>query len=243
MNKRLEIIPAIDLLGGRAVRLLQGDYQQATAYHNDPIALARHWAMRKAPRLHLVDLDGAKAGEPMQFEIIRQICTAVALPIQVGGGVRSRAHVDALLDVGVERVILGTAALTDPDLARKIFQHYGERVALALDVRAERVAISGWQTVSNTHYLAFAQQMVEEGVRRIVFTNIALDGTLSGVELSPLQALLEAVFVPVIVSGGVRDEEDIQRLNALAQTTSLEGVVVGKALYEGTLPDTIWEAL
>ncbi len=239
--KRIEIIPAIDLLGGKAVRLLQGDYQQVTEYHNDPIAVAQHWTMRGAKRLHLVDLDGARAGEPVQFETIRQIVDRVDVPVQVGGGVRQLEHVDALLAIGVERVIVGTTALQNPDLAEQMFQQYGERIALALDVRAGSVAISGWEAVSDTDYLQFAQQMVAQGASRIVFTNIALDGTLLGVDLRPLKALLEVVSVPVIASGGVRDESDLQRLRDLAQTTSLEGVIVGKALYEGTLPDTIWK--
>ncbi len=238
--KRLEVIPAIDLRGGYAVRLLQGDYERETRYHDDPIAVAQHWTQRGAPRLHLVDLDGARAGEPLQAELIGRIARAVDIPVQVGGGVRSEAHIQQLLSLGVERVILGTVAVENPDFAARMFQTYGERVALALDVKSGAAATHGWQSVSETPYLEFARQMAARGAPRIIFTQIELDGTLQGVAFEPLVELLKAVSVPVIASGGVRDEADIRALNALAQSTTLEGVIVGKALYEGTLSDDLW---
>lgn len=238
--KRLEIIPAIDLRGGYAVRLQQGDYARETRYHDDPIVVAQHWAQRGAARLHVVDLDGAKAGEPLQAELIGRIARALDIPIQVGGGVRTEAHIQQLLSAGAERVIIGTVAVQNPDFAERMFQTYGERVALALDVKAGAAATHGWQSVSETPYLEFAQQMAERGAPRIVFTQVERDGTLQGVALEPLIELLNTVAVPVIASGGVRDEADIHTLRGLAQTTSLEGVIVGKALYEGTLRDTLW---
>ncbi len=241
--KPFEVIPAIDLLGGQAVRLVRGDYTRATAYHDNPIALAQHWAMRKALRLHVVDLEGAREGEPRQVALIARICRAVDIPVQVGGGVRTEAHIQQLLGVGVERVILGTSAVQDPDFARQMFQRYGEQVALALDTYGGAVAVEGWQRLAQQDYLEFAQQMVQAGAKRLIFTNIASDGTLLGFEVEPLKALLEVVSVPVIASGGVRDERDIRALRALADETALEGVIVGKALYEGTLSDTIWEEL
>lgn len=236
-----EIIPAMDLRGGYAVRLLQGDYQQETRYHDDPIVVAQHWAMRGAPRLHVVDLDGAREGEPKQIDLIRRICRAVSVPVQVGGGVRSEPHIQHLLDAGVQRVILGTQAVRDQDFAKMMFQGYGDSIALALDIYGGAVAVEGWQSLSDRGYLEFAQQMVQAGVPRIIFTNIALDGTLQGFDTRPLEALLEAVSVPVIASGGVSNVEDIERLREMAHRSSLEGVIVGKALYEGTLPDTIWK--
>ncbi len=239
--KRLEVIPAIDLRGGYAVRLWQGDYERETRYHDDPIAVAQHWAQRGAPRLHLVDLDGARAGEPVQAELIERIVRAVDIPVQVGGGIRSEAHVERLLNAGAERVILGTIAVQDPDFAAQMFQTYGERIALALDVKSGAAATHGWQSVSGTPYLEFARHMAARGAPRIIFTQVELDGTLQGVAFEPLVELLKAVSVPVIASGGVRDEADIRALNALAQSTTLEGVIVGKALYEGTLGDDLWQ--
>ncbi|MCS7300910.1 MAG: 1-(5-phosphoribosyl)-5-[(5-phosphoribosylamino)methylideneamino]imidazole-4-carboxamide isomerase [Fimbriimonadales bacterium] len=240
--KRFEIIPAIDLRGGYAVRLLQGDYARETRYHDDPVAVAQRWAQRGAPRLHVVDLDGAQAGEPVQVALIQRIAQAVDIPIQVGGGVRSEAHIQNLLRAGAERVILGTIAVQDPDFAKRMFHTYGERIALALDVKSGATATHGWQTVSETPYLEFARQMAQRGAPRILFTQIERDGTLQGVDLEPLRALLEIVAVPVIASGGVRDEGDLIALRALAQSTSLEGVIVGKAFYEGTLSDTVFSA-
>lgn len=239
--KPLEVIPAIDLRGGYAVRLLQGDYARETRYHDDPIAVAQHWAQRGAPRLHVVDLDGAKTGEPAQRELIRRIVKSVDIPVQVGGGVRTEAHIQQLLSLGVERVILGTVAVQRPDFAERMFQTYGERIALALDVKSGAAATHGWQSVSDTPYLEFAQQMAQRGAPRIIFTQIELDGTLQGVAFEPLIELLRAVAIPVIASGGVRDEDDLKILHALAQSTSLEGVIVGKALYEGTLSATLWQ--
>ncbi|OYT73305.1 MAG: 1-(5-phosphoribosyl)-5-[(5-phosphoribosylamino)methylideneamino]imidazole-4-carboxamide isomerase [Armatimonadetes bacterium CP1_7O] len=238
--KPFEVIPAIDLRGGYAVRLLQGDYARETRYHDDPIAVAQHWAQRGAPRLHVVDLDGAKAGEPVQLELIARIARAVDIPIQVGGGVRTEAHIQQLLDAGAERVLIGTVAVQNPDFAERMFQTYGERVALALDVKSGAAVTHGWRHVSEMPYLEFARQMAERGVTRIVFTQVERDGTLQGIALEPLVELLKAVAVPVIASGGVRDEADLHALRGLAQATTLEGVIVGKALYEGTLPDTFW---
>lgn len=238
--KRFEVIPAIDLRGGYAVRLLQGDYARETRYHDDPVALAQHWAQRGAPRVHVVDLDGAKAGEPVQLALIQRIARAVSIPVQVGGGVRTETHIRQLLDAGVERVILGTVAVQDPDFAARMFRTYGERIALALDVKSGAAATHGWQTVSATPYLEFAQQMARLGAPRLIFTQIERDGTLQGVAVEPLRALLAAVSIPVIASGGVRDEADLHTLSTIARSTSLEGVIVGKALYEGTLSDAIW---
>ncbi|MCS7208431.1 MAG: 1-(5-phosphoribosyl)-5-[(5-phosphoribosylamino)methylideneamino]imidazole-4-carboxamide isomerase [Fimbriimonadales bacterium] len=235
--KSFEVIPAIDLREGCVVRLLQGDYAYATRYHDDPIAVAQHWAQRGAPRLHVVDLDGAQAGEPVQLALIQRIAQAVEIPLQVGGGVRTETHLQQLLRAGAERVILGTVAVQDPEFAGWVFQRYGERVALALDVKAGAPAAHGWQAVADMPYLEFAQQMVQRGARRIVFTQVERDGTLQGVEIEPLMSLLKTVSVPVLASGGIRDEADIRVLRALAQSTSLEGVIVGKALYEGTLGD------
>ncbi|MFN4033128.1 MAG: 1-(5-phosphoribosyl)-5-[(5-phosphoribosylamino)methylideneamino]imidazole-4-carboxamide isomerase [Fimbriimonadales bacterium] len=239
--KPLEVIPAIDLRGGYAVRLLQGDYERETRYHDDPVAVAQHWAQRGAPRLHIVDLDGAQAGEPVQVDLIERIARSVDIPIQVGGGIRNETHIQQLLAVGAERVVLGTIAVQNPDFAEQMFRAHGARIALALDVKSGAAATHGWQSVSETPFLEFAQQMAQRGAARIIFTQIERDGTLQGVAFEPLLALLRAVSVPVIASGGVRDESDLKTLHALAQSTTLEGVIVGKALYEGVLSETLWQ--
>jgi len=239
--KPFEVIPAIDLRGGYAVRLLQGDYTRETRYHDDPVALAQHWAQRGAPRLHVVDLDGARAGYPTQLELVRRVIRGVAIPVQVGGGVRSEEAVRALLDAGADRVILGTLAVEQPEVAGALFEKYGERIVCALDVKSGRAATAGWESLSETPYLQLAQEMAQRGAQRIIFTQIERDGTLQGVDFEPLIELLKTVSVPVIASGGVRDASDLTILRALAQSTSLEGVIVGKALYEGTLGDDCWQ--
>jgi phosphoribosylformimino-5-aminoimidazole carboxamide ribotide isomerase len=239
--KPFEVIPAIDLRGGYAVRLLQGDYTRETRYHDDPVALAQHWAQRGAPRLHVVDLDGARAGYPVQLELIRRVIGGVAIPVQVGGGVRSEEAVRALLDAGADRVILGTLAVEQPEVAGALFEKYGERIVCALDVKSGRAATAGWESLSETPYLQVAQEMAQRGAQRIIFTQIERDGTLQGVDFEPLIELLKTVSVPVIASGGVRDASDLTILRALAQSTPLEGVIVGKALYEGTLGDDCWQ--
>jgi phosphoribosylformimino-5-aminoimidazole carboxamide ribotide isomerase len=228
---------------GYAVRLLQGDYAQETRYHDDPVALAQHWAQRGAPRLHLVDLDGARAGYPVQLDLIQRVIRAVAIPVQVGGGVRSEDAVRALLAAGADRVIVGTLAVDAPDAAEALFRKYGAQVALALDVKLGRAATAGWQSVSETPYLQFAQEMARRGAQRIIFTQVERDGTLQGVAFEPLIDLLRAVAVPVIASGGVRDAGDLAVLRTLVQSTPLEGVIVGKALYEGALGDDCWQTL
>lgn len=239
--KPFEVIPAIDLRGGYVVRLLQGDYMRETRYHDDPVALAQYWVQRGAPRLHIVDLDGARAGYPVQLDLIRRVIRGVAIPVQVGGGVRSEEAVRALLDAGADRVILGTLAVEQPEAAGALFQKYGEHIALALDVKSGRAATAGWQTVSEMPYLQLAKEMAQRGAQRLIFTQIERDGTLQGIDIEPLIELLKTVSVPVIASGGVRDASDLTVLRALAQSTPLEGVIVGKALYEGALGDDCWQ--
>lgn len=234
MADRFEIIPAIDLQGGRCVRLLQGQFGSETVYRDDPVQVALRWQEEGASRLHLVDLEGAKVGRPCQLEVVRAICCAVSIPVQLGGGIRCLEDANRALEVGVSRVVIGTAAVEDPTVARLIFEQLGARAALALDVWDDRVAIHGWQTQSKVDYLTFARQMARLGVQRIIFTNIRQDGTLSGAEIEPIARLLEVVSMPVIASGGVASVEDLLRLRSL-QTQGLEGVIIGKALYEGKI--------
>lgn len=227
----IEIIPAIDILGGRCVRLLKGDYQQQTVYGSDPLVIARRWAEEGAPRLHIVDLGGALEGYPEQLELIGDLCRAVEIPTQVGGGIRTLEHAQSVLEAGADRVIIGTTAIENPELAAAMFETLGEQAVLGLDARDGQAATQGWQATTAHNYLSVAQAAEQWGAKRIIFTNIDLDGTLSGTQVEPIRALIQAVSIPVIASGGVSRLEDLQALNALSKE-GLEGVIVGKALYE-----------
>jgi phosphoribosylformimino-5-aminoimidazole carboxamide ribotide isomerase len=234
-----EILPAIDLRGGRCVRLRQGDYAQETVFSDDPVTMARQWEAEGAARLHLVDLDGAKAGRPVHHEIIRAIVRAVRLPCQVGGGLREDADVQTMLeDVGVQRVIVGTRALQDPDWFARLVEKYPRRVCLGLDARDSRVATAGWLEVSQTPALELARRFQGLDVGAVIYTNIANDGMMQGVDDDTLHdlAALSELGLPVIASGGVTTLADIERLCAVHRRhPRLVGAIVGRALYEGTL--------
>ncbi len=227
------VIPAIDLRAGRCVRLVQGDFARETVYGDDPVAVARHWAERGAVWLHVVDLDGARAGHLVQLALIADIVRAVpGVAVQVGGGVRSPAAIEQLLDVGVARVVLGTVALERPELVAEAIARFGaERIVVAIDSRDGWVATRGWETVEPVRAEEVAQRMVTEGVRRILATDIARDGTLTQPNLE-LMARMAATGALVIASGGVSRRED---LVALAGIPGVEAAIVGRALYEGRL--------
>lgn len=231
-NRDFEVIPAIDLRGGRCVRLRQGDYARETVYGDDPVAMARRWEDEGAARLHLVDLDGAREGRPAQLEIAARIASAVCIPVQLGGGLRDAMAVRAALEAGAQRAIVGTAAAEDPERARSLFAEFGDRLILGLDARDGRVAVRGWETASGWDALELAGEMVAAGARRIIYTDIARDGMLTGPAVESTRRLAEAVHVPVIASGGVAKVEDIRRLADLA-LAGVEGVIVGRALYTG----------
>ncbi|MBI3910369.1 MAG: 1-(5-phosphoribosyl)-5-[(5-phosphoribosylamino)methylideneamino]imidazole-4-carboxamide isomerase [Armatimonadetes bacterium] len=231
-NQRFEVIPAIDLRGGRCVRLRQGDYARETVYGDDPVAMARRWEAEGARWLHLVDLDGARAGQPAQLETVRRVAAAVRIPIQLGGGLRDTDAVRAALDAGAERAIVGTTAAEDPERAGRLFQEFGDRLILGLDAREGRVAVRGWEAASDWDAVILAQAMTAAGARRIIYTDICRDGMLVGPAVESTRRLAEAVPVPVIASGGVSALEDIRRLAELAPL-GVEGVIVGRALYTG----------
>ncbi len=234
------LFPAIDLIGGRCVRLQQGRFEDATTYGDDPVAMARRWADAGAEWLHVVDLDGAKTGAPAQHDTVAAIAQAVAIPVELGGGIRTLEHIQAALDAGVTRVTLGSVAVAQPDLAREAFARFGERVILGLDARDGQVATHGWQNVSRMDAFAFARTMAAAGARRIAFTDIGRDGMLTGVNLEATQRLAEAVAIPVIASGGVATLDDLRHLRRLGGR-GVEGVIIGKALYAGafTLEDAL----
>lgn len=228
---KFEIIPAIDIRGGQCVRLLQGDYARETVYGADPLAMAQKWADEGATRLHVVDLDGARDGKPTNLEIIRKIAAALQVPVQVGGGIRNHETLDALLDAGVQRCIIGTAAAKNPSWAEETFAIYADAVILGLDAKNGQVAVEGWQETSGTDAISFARYMEEAGAARVIFTDIARDGMLTGPNLEALAQMASALSIPVIASGGVHVASDV---TALQTIENIEGVITGKALYEGT---------
>jgi phosphoribosylformimino-5-aminoimidazole carboxamide ribotide isomerase len=232
----MEIIPAIDIKGGKCVRLTQGKFDLQNLYSDDPAKIARRWKDEGATRLHIVDLDAARVGMPQNQAIIRDIIRRTGLPIQLGGGIRSGEIAQRMLNIGIDRVVLGTAAITDP-LIGEVFECLGDRVVLGIDAANGMVATHGWQQTTSLRATEFARAMVDRGARRIVFTDIARDGMLTGPNLEAIRTMQAVVSVPIIASGGVSCLKDIEALKELA----VEGVIVGKSLYENTvrLPDAI----
>jgi phosphoribosylformimino-5-aminoimidazole carboxamide ribotide isomerase len=230
----MDLYPAIDLRGGRCVRLYQGDYARETVYADDAVARARAFAAEGAPWIHVVDLDAARTGEPRNREVVAAVASAVEVPVQCGGGVRDDAAADALLGQGVRRVVVGTAALERPDWVRSLAGRYPGRVAVGLDARGRDVAVRGWVQDSGHDLVDVARRFEDAGVAALVVTEIGRDGTLSGPALEQLVAVLDATSVDVIASGGVGTLADLRRLSVLeVDDRRLAGVIVGRALYEG----------
>lgn len=230
----MEIIPAVDIRGGRCVRLLQGRFDQETVFADDPVEMAVHWALLGARRLHVVDLDGAKTGQLQNMDVVARILRAVEMPIQFGGGIRDLGTARYMLALGVDRVIIGTSAAEDRELARAMFKEFEDQVVISLDARDEMITTHGWQEVTGQKAIDFALEMVSLGARRIIHTDISRDGMLSGVNINAMRNMVEAVDIPVIASGGVSNIEDIHQLKELVPN-GLEGVVVGRAIYTGSL--------
>ena len=228
----MEIIPAIDLLGGACVRLHQGDYNQVTRFSEDPVAQALSWQEQGATRLHLVDLDGAKSGDPVNDASVRAITAALTIPVQLGGGVRSVERAESLLACGLDRVILGTAAIENPALVKELASKYPNRIIVGIDARDGKVATRGWIEESNVEATALAKELSQVGIAAIISTDIATDGTLAGPNLEALRSMAEASSVPVIASGGVGCMADLLALLAL-EPHGVNGVIVGRALYDG----------
>lgn len=230
-----ELIPAIDLLDGQCVRLSQGRYDAATVYAADPAQAAQNFLKHAIRRLHVVDLDGAKRGTPQNQAAIRDIVAAAGdVPVQLGGGIRTLAVVEEMLELGVQRVILGTIALTDPDLVRQAAKRFAGRVAVGLDARDGRVAVQGWLETSDVLAVDLAKRFEDVGVAALIYTDISRDGMLSGPNLEATVKLAQAVHIPVIASGGVGSQADIQNAAAL-HAQGIAGVIVGRALYTGAV--------
>jgi phosphoribosylformimino-5-aminoimidazole carboxamide ribotide isomerase len=235
MMPRFELYPAIDLRAGRCVRLYQGDYGQETVYGDDPVAQARAFAAAGAPWIHVVDLDAARTGDPRNRAVVAAIATAVDVPVQTGGGVRDDSAAGALLDAGVRRVVVGTAALEDPAWVRRLAARHPGRVAVGLDARDREVAVHGWTEGSGRDVVDLAREFDDAGVAALVVTEIGRDGTLEGPALDQLGAVLAATTVDVVASGGVGSLDDVRALAALeVNARRLAGVIVGRALYEGS---------
>ena len=223
------ILPAIDIKDGHCVRLYQGDYAQVTTYDTDPVQVARRWQEAGASWLHVVDLDGAALGHPVIVDLLARVRTATSLHIEVGGGIRSLAHIEQLLNLGIDRVILGTVAITDRRLLETAVQRWGERIVVGIDARDGWVAIDGWRETSRVQATELASELEAIGVRRFIYTDIARDSTLRGPNIQALQRMQQATASALIASGGVGSLADLHALAAL----QVEGAIVGKALYTG----------
>lgn len=241
----MQILPAIDLRGGKCVRLRQGDYAQETVFGEDPVAVATQWVEQGAERIHLVDLDGAKAGAPVNHEIVARIVQSVGIPCQLGGGLRDERAVSQMLEhVGIDRIIIGTQALKDPEWFAAITRRWPHRVALGIDARDSMVATAGWLDVSQTSVFELAEQYADLPVAAVIYTNIANDGMMQGIDEATLGDLgrLADMGLPTIASGGVTTVQDVRRLAQEATShPNLVGAIIGRALYEQTL--TVAEAI
>ncbi len=230
----MQIIPAIDLLEGKCVRLHQGNYQEVTEFNNDPVEQALYWEEIGATRLHLVDLDGAKSGQPVNDTTIRKIISSIKIPVQLGGGIRSLKRAEELLNSGIDRVILGTVAIEKPDLIEELIQKHPRRVIVGIDAKDGKVATRGWLNESNVSAKELANSFSNKGIAAIIFTDIKTDGTLKGPNLKAMREIAEVSHVPIIASGGIGCISDLLALMPLKQY-GVTGVIVGRALYDGTV--------
>lgn len=228
----MEIIPAIDLKGGRCVRLYQGDFDQVTVFAGDPAEVARRWEEAGSKRIHVVDLDGAREGHPMNLEAISNILSSVKVPVQAGGGIRSRENARQVLGMGAERVVLGTAAVEDARLVVQLCTTFGEEaIVVSVDAREGMVAIRGWQERTEIEATTLVKRMGDLGVRRFVYTDVARDGTLTGPNFAAIEQLVEETEQRIIAAGGISSVAHLTRLASLG----VEGAIVGRALYTGDI--------
>lgn len=228
----MEVIPAIDLLDGKCVRLYQGDYQRSEIFNDNPAIVARSWAEQGATRIHVVDLDGAKEGKTTNLAAIEAIVAAISIPVQVGGGLRDRDSLARLLDLGVKRCIVGTVAVEQPELVQELCQEFAGKVVVGIDARQGKVATRGWLETSEILATDLAQRMTVAGAAAIIYTDIHRDGTMSGPNIEALRELATAIEIPVIASGGVSSLTDLLGLLAL-EPLGVTGAIIGKAIYTG----------
>lgn len=230
----MTIFPAIDLRGGKCVRLFQGDFGQETVFSNRPADVARKWQEQGAEFLHLVDLDGARSGHSENLATVQDILAVVTIPVELGGGIRTMENIDAVLALGVRRVILGSVAVRDPKLVADACAKYGDRIVVGIDAKDGIVAVDGWGISGDIEVITLAKRMKESGVRTIIYTDISRDGTLSGVNVKATAELARESGVRIVASGGVRDARDIKALKPY-ERDGIEGVIVGKSIYTGSL--------
>ena len=227
----MEIIPAIDLRDGRCVRLYQGDYGMETVFSRDPVGTAMNWQSLGAMRLHIVDLDGAATGNLQNLNIISEIANTLLIPVQVGGGIREIKTIERLFKNGVDRVILGTSAVEDPEMVKEAYRRFNQSIIIGIDAREGRLAIRGWQQETELGAVEFARSMVKLGAKRFIYTDISRDGTLTEPNFSAIFELIDSTRFPVIASGGISSLIHLKVLNKLG----VEGVIIGKALYTGDI--------
>ena len=228
------IFPAIDIKEGKVVRLVQGKFDEVTEYSGAPAAMAKIWAGKGAQWLHVVDLDGAQAGDMQNMDIILKIAESVDIPVQVGGGIRTKEHIRTLLDGGVRRVILGTKVLADRGFLKEILEQWGDRIAVSLDCSKGMVTQRGWTETSTIKAIDFVKDLKAQGLSCIIYTDISRDGMMTGPDIKGLCELADAGKIPVIASGGVSDIDDIKKLVAI-RDKGIIGVITGRAIYEGKL--------
>jgi len=228
------VIPAIDLKGNKVVRLFQGDYSQTKVYGSDPVEYALFFQKIGVPRIHVVDLEGAKEGFPVHRDLILKIASSVNIPVEVGGGIRNEEHIRDYLENGIASVILGTKAIESPEWLKEICKKYPRKLIVSVDVKGEKVAVSGWLKVSEEHYLEFLKKLNDYELEAVILTLIERDGTGRGVEVERLEKALEVCKKPIILAGGVSDLQDIKKLKPF-EKKGLKGVITGRAIYEGTL--------
>jgi len=233
----VQIWPAIDLRGGKCVRLKQGDFGRETVFGEDPAAMASHWVSQGAECLHLVDLDGARSGSPANEPMIAAILQAVDVPCELGGGIRTEETIRRLLDLGLSRLVVGTQAIREPDWFRQMCREFPGKLVLGIDARGGRVAMHGWLETSEMEATDLARRLADEPIAAIIYTDIATDGMMAGPNVEAMVAMQRAVACPVVASGGVTTVDDVARLAA----AGMAGCIVGRALYEGTmtLPEAI----
>jgi phosphoribosylformimino-5-aminoimidazole carboxamide ribotide isomerase len=223
----MELIPAVDIRGGRCVRLYQGDYGRETVFADDPVEMARRWQDEGARRLHVVDLDGAREGRPANADIVERIVAVARVPVQVGGGLRDMPAIRRYLDSGIDRVVLGTAAVKDRALLGEALTAYGPRIVVSVDARAGQVAVQGWQQEAHLAAAELMSELAGLGVSRFIYTDTVRDGTLEGPDFQAIETLVAGVSQPVIYAGGISGIDDLVRLASVG----LEGAIVGQALY------------
>ena len=230
----MTVYPAIDLRGGRCVRLVEGDFARETVFGEDPVAMARRWVAAGAAWLHVVDLDGARAGAPVQADVVGRICRAIDVPVQVGGGLRDEAAIRTVLDAGAARAIVGTVAVRDPDRCEAFCRAFPARVVVGIDARDGIARVAGWEEGSSVRATDLARTMAARGATAIVYTDIGRDGTERGLNVEETAAVARAAGIPVIASGGVGGLRDVEAVAARA-ADGIAGVIVGRALYTGAV--------